>query len=265
MAEQQGLDVEWPDTCDTETGQVAIPFFFRPECVVGSDDNDGATAPGVTGDTDHRRGVAAQRLRPDLRPRPPGARHRRLGRRDPRDLLRAGRGVPAVLRDLRAHRRARVRPGIGHDARPRGGAGRRHPGGRVRAVRGVGRPAARLDVDRGAACPRASCACRARASSDTEPTAFGILPSQSQIQAHVVSYVARKLGGRHGRVRRGGQPRARSASSACCRWRRATPTSAGSSGTSRRSPKRASTSPRPGRSRSTLPGPRSSPPASSPG
>ncbi|CAN5866475.1 hypothetical protein BH24ACT3_BH24ACT3_17270 [soil metagenome] len=51
MAEDQGLDVEFGDTCDTETGRVAIPFFFRSECFAGVDDNGGATAPGVTGDT----------------------------------------------------------------------------------------------------------------------------------------------------------------------------------------------------------------------
>ena len=32
MAEQQGLDVEWPDTCDTETGQVARVVVARGGC-----------------------------------------------------------------------------------------------------------------------------------------------------------------------------------------------------------------------------------------
>jgi hypothetical protein len=50
MARQRGLDVEFPDTCDTESGQVAIPFFFRTECVADVDDNGGATSTGVTGD-----------------------------------------------------------------------------------------------------------------------------------------------------------------------------------------------------------------------
>ena len=50
MAQEQGLDVRFPDTCDTETGQVAIPFFFRSECFADAEDNGGATARGVTGD-----------------------------------------------------------------------------------------------------------------------------------------------------------------------------------------------------------------------
>jgi hypothetical protein len=53
MAQDQGLDATFPDTCDTESGRVAIPFFFRTECVADmeGDDNGGATADGVTGDT----------------------------------------------------------------------------------------------------------------------------------------------------------------------------------------------------------------------
>src|SRR5918997_6633415 len=51
MAQGQGLDVEFPDTCDRETGQIAIPFFFRSECFADAEDNGGATARGVTGDT----------------------------------------------------------------------------------------------------------------------------------------------------------------------------------------------------------------------
>jgi hypothetical protein len=51
MAQDQGLDVEFPDTCDTDSGMIAIPFHFRTECFADVDDNGGATAPGVTGDT----------------------------------------------------------------------------------------------------------------------------------------------------------------------------------------------------------------------
>jgi hypothetical protein len=50
MAQDQDLDVEFPDTCDQSVGRVAIPFFFRTECVADVDDNGGATAPGVTED-----------------------------------------------------------------------------------------------------------------------------------------------------------------------------------------------------------------------
>lgn len=51
MAQEQGLDVRFGDTCDTETGMVAIPFIFKTECFADVDDNGGATAPGVTADT----------------------------------------------------------------------------------------------------------------------------------------------------------------------------------------------------------------------
>lgn len=51
MAEEEGLDVTFPDTCDPETGRVAIPYFFAAECFADVDDNGGATATGVTGDT----------------------------------------------------------------------------------------------------------------------------------------------------------------------------------------------------------------------
>ncbi|WP_436795893.1 ABC transporter substrate-binding protein [Actinospongicola halichondriae] len=51
QAEEEGLDLEWPDTCDQERGTVAIPFFYAPECYANVDDNGGATHTGVTGDS----------------------------------------------------------------------------------------------------------------------------------------------------------------------------------------------------------------------
>jgi hypothetical protein len=52
QAEEQGIEVDWPDTCDTETGNLAIPSFFSPECYAPVDgDNGGATDEGVTADT----------------------------------------------------------------------------------------------------------------------------------------------------------------------------------------------------------------------
>jgi hypothetical protein len=52
MAQDQDLDVTFPDTCDTESGMVAIPFFFRTECLADVEgDNGGETAPGITEDT----------------------------------------------------------------------------------------------------------------------------------------------------------------------------------------------------------------------
>jgi hypothetical protein len=52
MAERDGTvdELTWPDGCDTESGMVAIPFFFRTECFAAVDDNGGATSDGVTGD-----------------------------------------------------------------------------------------------------------------------------------------------------------------------------------------------------------------------
>jgi Periplasmic binding protein len=52
MAQEEGIDATFSDTCDTESGMVAIPFFFRTECIADVEgDNGGATADGVTGDT----------------------------------------------------------------------------------------------------------------------------------------------------------------------------------------------------------------------
>jgi hypothetical protein len=52
QAEDQGIEVDWPDTCDTERGTVAIPNYFAPECYAPFEgDNGGATDAGVTADT----------------------------------------------------------------------------------------------------------------------------------------------------------------------------------------------------------------------
>jgi hypothetical protein len=194
MAEQQGLDVQWPDTCDTETGQVAIPFFFRPECVVGSDDNDGATAPGVTGDT-----VTVVAWLPSDSDPIYGLVRQALGIDDSIDEIREtylglaevfqryyetyGRTVEiefvqasGTMLDPVAARADAIR------------AAEYEPfavwGGPLLASTWTEELHARGIVCM--QCPGIS---------DNEPTAFGILPSQSQIQAHVVSYVARKLAG----------------------------------------------------------------------
>jgi hypothetical protein len=52
LAQAQGIEVAWPDTCDTERGTGAVPTFFAPACFAPFDgDNGGATATGVTGDS----------------------------------------------------------------------------------------------------------------------------------------------------------------------------------------------------------------------
>ncbi|HEY5699849.1 MAG TPA: ABC transporter substrate-binding protein [Acidimicrobiales bacterium] len=51
-AEEQGIEVDWPATCDTERGTVAIPNYFAAECYRPFEgDNGGATDTGVTEDT----------------------------------------------------------------------------------------------------------------------------------------------------------------------------------------------------------------------
>ncbi len=51
QAQEENLDVTFPETCDMERGTVAIPYFFAPECYADADDNGGATSTGVTGDS----------------------------------------------------------------------------------------------------------------------------------------------------------------------------------------------------------------------
>jgi hypothetical protein len=51
-AEEEGIEVEWPDTCDTDRGAAAVPSYFAPPCYAPFEgDNGGATSPGVTADT----------------------------------------------------------------------------------------------------------------------------------------------------------------------------------------------------------------------
>jgi hypothetical protein len=47
-AQAEGLDVTFADTCDQDTGRVAMPYYFAQECYANVADNGGATAPGVT-------------------------------------------------------------------------------------------------------------------------------------------------------------------------------------------------------------------------
>ncbi len=51
QAQEQGLDVTFEDSCDLETGRVAMPYFFSPECFANVEDNGGATDVGVTADS----------------------------------------------------------------------------------------------------------------------------------------------------------------------------------------------------------------------
>jgi hypothetical protein len=52
VAQDLGLDADFGPRCDPETGNVAVPSFFAPECYLPFDgDNGGATAQGVTEDS----------------------------------------------------------------------------------------------------------------------------------------------------------------------------------------------------------------------
>src|SRR4051812_2210724 len=52
QAQDDDLDVTFPDTCDEDLGQVAIPYLLAAECYADVEgDNGGETSPGVTGDT----------------------------------------------------------------------------------------------------------------------------------------------------------------------------------------------------------------------
>jgi hypothetical protein len=48
-AQEEGLDVEFPDTCDEETGRVAMPYYFTHECFANAEP---ITADGTRGVTD---------------------------------------------------------------------------------------------------------------------------------------------------------------------------------------------------------------------
>ncbi|QYG92744.1 amino acid ABC transporter substrate-binding protein [Iamia sp. SCSIO 61187] len=54
QAEEEGTtdELTWPETCDQETGRVAIPYLLASECYADVEgDNGGETSPGVTADS----------------------------------------------------------------------------------------------------------------------------------------------------------------------------------------------------------------------
>lgn len=53
QAVEQGIadSIDWGERCDTTTGRIAVPDYFRSDCYAPFEgDNGGATAPGVTAD-----------------------------------------------------------------------------------------------------------------------------------------------------------------------------------------------------------------------
>ena len=52
QAQEQGVEVAWDERCDTATGNLAVQWFFAPECYAPFEgDNGGDTTRGVTADT----------------------------------------------------------------------------------------------------------------------------------------------------------------------------------------------------------------------
>lgn len=193
MAQDEGLDVEFSDTCDTESGMVAIPFFFRTECIADIEgDNGGATSPGVTedeitivawlpNDDDPIFALVRQALGIDesvdeVRETYEGlvevfqAYYQTYGRTVTLEFVQAsGTMLDPVAARADAVRAADMEPFA-------------VLGGPLLANTWTEELHARGIVCM--ACP---------GTSDPEPTSFGILPSTRQIRDHVVEYVSTKL------------------------------------------------------------------------
>jgi hypothetical protein len=196
MAQEQDLDVEFPDTCDRETGMIAIPFIFRAECFADVDDNGGATADGVTGDTikvvawlpsedDPVRALVLQRIgfagtNAELRETYEGfveifqRYFQTYGRTVELDFIEAS----GTILDPTASRAdaVKVAEEMGAFA---------VLGGPIIGGEWTDELHARGIVC--LACP---------GSGDPAPTSFSLPPSRSQVRAHVVAYVSSKLAGR---------------------------------------------------------------------
>lgn len=194
MAQDQDLDATFPDTCDTESGMVAIPFFFRAECVAENDTDGGASAPGVTSDSIT---VVAWLPNPD----DPifGLVRQALGIDDTVEQVeQTYRGLAEVFQDYYETYGRTVELEFVEAS----GSMLDPVAARADAVR-----AAELDPFAVLGGPllastwteelhaRDIICLACPGISDPEPTAFGIQPSQGQIRAHVVSYVSAKLKG----------------------------------------------------------------------
>ena len=128
--------------------------------------------------------------------RAPGARHRRLGRRGPRDLRGLRRDLPGYYQTYGRTVDLEFVAGVGLHARPGRGPGRRRAGGgaRSRSPSSAG-PLLGQHVDRGAARPWHRLHGLPGHRPRPAPSSFGILPSNGQIRTHVANYVGEKLGG----------------------------------------------------------------------
>jgi hypothetical protein len=195
MAQDQDLDVTFAETCDRDTGMVAIPFIFRTECFAEVDDNGGATAPGVTADSikvvawlpaedDPVRGLVLRRLgltagNDDLRRFYEGyveifqAHYQTYGRTVELEFLEAS----GSILDNTAARADAVRAAEDMGAFA-------VLGGPIIGTAWTEELHARDIVCIG--CPGIS---------TSEPTVFSLPPSSGQIRAHLAAYVGNKLAG----------------------------------------------------------------------
>ena len=197
MAQDQGLDATSPETCDTESGRVAIPFFFRTECVADmeGDDNGGATADGVTGDT-----IKIVAWLPNEDDPVFGLVRQALGISDSIDEVRATyEGLVEIFqRYYQAYGRT-----VELEFVEASGSMLDPVAARADAVAAAEKqPFAVLGGpllanvwteelhDRGIVCM----ACPGI--SDPEPSAFGLQPSLGQVRKHVAAYVSTKLAGK---------------------------------------------------------------------
>jgi Periplasmic binding protein len=194
MAQEDDLDVTFAETCDTETGMVAIPFFFRPECVAESNIDGGASAPGVTSDT-----ITVVVWLPNDDDPIFGLVRQALGIDDTIDEVeQTYRGLAEVFQDNYETYGRTVELEFVRES----GTILDPVAARADAVRAAElEPFAVLGGPllastwteelhaRGIVCMHCP------GISDPEPTSFGVLPAGSQIRAHVVSYVAEKLDG----------------------------------------------------------------------
>ncbi len=195
MAQEDDLDAEFPDTCDTESGMIAIPFFFRTECVADADDNGGETATGVTGDTIKiavwlpndddpifqivRQGLGFDDTAAEIRETYEGlieifqTYYQTYGRTVEVEFIdSSGTSIDNVSARADAARAAEVEPFAVLGGPLLANAWTEELHGRdIICV----------------TCPGIS---------DPEPTAFGLVPSVRQLREHVVSYVSAKLIGK---------------------------------------------------------------------
>ncbi|HEY8523997.1 MAG TPA: hypothetical protein VIL48_03470 [Acidimicrobiales bacterium] len=194
-AQEEDLDVTWPDTCDTETGRIAIPFFFRTECFAEfNGDNGGATADGVTGDT-----ITVVAWLPNEDDPIFGIVRQALGIDDSIDEVRQTyEGLVEIFQEYYQTYGRRVElefvQASGSMLDPVAAradaveAAEHEPfavlGGPLLASTWTEELHARGIVC--LACP---------GTSNPAPSSFGIIPSTGQIQEHVVSYVSTRLAG----------------------------------------------------------------------